>query len=1306
MMSVRRPTTWLLVFQVAFGLSAEEELRIQGRRAVLEEKRARYRVDDASFPGWTTMAGVAKNLGFGTSGDGSCQAGAKIDLDVKQVDLHTKNPNCEAGDCARGPDGKYYVVLPEGMSDGESRDLFCTDVVATSKDDLSTGGNNILYGSMTLRCSEGGLKIEHHFCREYIPFSVMHAAGVGHSNAQPPAQPEQQRWEYARYQCAPPPAAVLLSADVGGAAGDLGAALRYAQRLCDRSEECRGVAIEKETRKMSFMKNFTCPGGEFSKLPQFESGQKVRFRGVPYPMPQLAPDDEGVVVEQIDTEGRVLVDFGSRGTRYLFEADLALLDDKSPFIILQKIRPAQVFCDELIPEHSCDVPDLSNSLILFEDDKKDAAACQQECQKAAAAMDELSLGCCVHSGSTCALTYPSGRSQAAADKADSSAGGFATLFALKPRIGSEDASAQKRHAKNPEAPEAAGTCSMRFCAFDVSCMPSSRSFHTSVPDNVPGDEGDDAVALYWDFSETLSREYYHEVSNFANIWHYDSTTIPDEAKKRGSVRIIGYAKKSEFSPEGAVKRREHDLPFRADVYGKDRENIEELQEELDMRCSEHSFTWNTPLLAPLLSAEDAHACIGETGGPEDELFQSCLIQKGCYRRDPDMKPYQRPYFSNLPIDILATQQPAPFCCGLPSSQEQAQDMLQKLFFQKAGIMHVSETLKVMQKGDLDVEKKSNMAQGLRAGSKSIKTMLQQNSDPETLDFMVKFVGKARESLSSYLVEYKGSMEEEADASGSSVEFSEDGNSVLEYDEDGPVIAPYSGRRAREVARYSHEHGGFLEIGEFQEGVEDADATDGGSDSLVELDEIPNDEDQDHKYKQREQVQAMTGQAASKKEGIREIKDAAIVYKDEKNPLLNGWFQKAEKNEQVKGLDENLMFGSKPVYVRLQESGFMTGNTGLAASEKIPEMVIYYVPAARKWVLNEVLDGNAWLSESLVTKAPSPELAFWPETSEVERLSLVDLKKGNVRRYCKLGEEDLDCPGNDAGFHGFVATHKECQEVCDKQAQGCKYFVFVKKTEDEGVTNCYPKYKCSPATLRKGVQVYGDCDEVGATIMDVGKRMLKKAVKRVKDAAEYGLAPLWKYIISPIMKAGMSFVTYMLEHPKTVWFIMKIALLFRDMICRQISISMLGMNTEEVSFVGGAMEAVGFAYDQVSPAAMMMAMNKFVDQYSDSISQLGKAGLGAMLMPLAIVPMPLGTLAHGVLSSLTNTVVDATLDAAKSALEDSMVEELLGEATSNLVDMVMTKCIYQRTVKKVTSFWGSGQKSKEAKASSSSSSSSS
>lgn len=183
------------------------------------------------------------------------------------------------------------------------------------------------------------------------------------------------------------------------------------------------------------------------------------------------------------------------------------------------------------------------------------------------------------------------------------------------------------------------------------------------------------------------------------------------------------------------------------------------------------------------------------------------MRVGCAYADPEggLLPFHGPWFSKLPFDIIAWQQPAPFCCAKPYVADQRSYELHKQFLQEVGF---GDKLEDEINAISDHELRSSLQSSWRHGSMAMKNLLSSSGlDKDGLTWVASFTKRVGKAMGRFMKELK----ENADAEGDDdVEVAEDGESFLQVHQDGDKVAP-SGRRAVEIARWSEDRGSFLQV---------------------------------------------------------------------------------------------------------------------------------------------------------------------------------------------------------------------------------------------------------------------------------------------------------------------------------------------------------------------------------------------------------------------------------------------------------------------------------------------------------------
>lgn len=732
----------------------------------------------------------------------------KVDLEIS--DQHSVNPNCEGGGlrwseggggpkCVRGED---HLMLESGMDFGQEFRGQCSDMVVGVNDFTDRAAERwsagvvsrrgFLYGTITVGCQmdeqqKPELVIFHHSCRELLPFSVVYehdTSSLGDSTQWGSPLP----FEFMNYQCGATPPSLVVSTQKFEKAGEEVYAEGVA--LCSGLPECRAVAMDFQKRELQVLKGFVCRS-RGTPPPTFKVGDAVRWWSKPGENPGK---EVGVVAQPWSVKSEassVEVEFPVRGLLKLEPGSLDLLSQPADLVVAVRGRERKVQCESLEPGYSCDITSRGDALELFDEATKSPEDCQKACTSAAA-NSSMTTGCCVLSDGICAFTRGE-HFKLVVDEV----GGASGAGSKYP---------QKRRNKLPEADEAAGRCADVPCLLDPSCAVGARSDFAPPPD-VLVEAGQ--VTLYFDFAHPLTMPFarIRIRGSGTQIFHFTSedaaakTAVTDESRL---VRAIGsipqgspalmVKKVTLLHTRGAVSRRE----------------LRRAQEALDQTCDGHSKDVGLHLAAPsLLSALTARdECLAKHSSTEAPGYEPCVVELGCKGMSAEtlFLPFTGPWFSQLPFDIAAWQNPAPFCCAVPYAYEQRSELVRHKFFRTTGLRSpVSE----LQSVD-DAKVRHSMSTSLREGSAAMRTLLAKRArDDGVVEWLSQFLINANKALAGFMREMREMVSFEGDEAED--ELSENATSFLRIHEHGNMLAP-SGRRAFEVARWSEEHGAFIQLG--------------------------------------------------------------------------------------------------------------------------------------------------------------------------------------------------------------------------------------------------------------------------------------------------------------------------------------------------------------------------------------------------------------------------------------------------------------------------------------------------------------
>ncbi|CAK0788239.1 unnamed protein product [Prorocentrum cordatum] len=253
----------------------------------------------------------------------------------------------------------------------------------------------------------------------------------------------------------------------------------------------------------------------------------------------------------------------------------------------------------------------------------------------------------------------------------------------------------------------------------------------------------------------------------------------------------------------------HHSGFRPAREFMDEASLGAVQEQLGEVCRTHGQRVQRRLTAPRLDSGTVDTC-RRKHGYNSLRFEPCLVLVGCKRVDPeeDLLPFHGPWFSQLPYDIVAWQQPAPMCCADAYNIDMRDEHLREVFFRKIGFQ---DPTRVNLGSVGDAGAKQMMGQSLQQGAKAMKHLLAYEiKDEPTVEWLAGFILRlvhASHGLNKFMLELMDTVDAEGDED---VEMSADGNSFVQAHELGDLVAP-SGRRAFEVARWSAERGAFLQV---------------------------------------------------------------------------------------------------------------------------------------------------------------------------------------------------------------------------------------------------------------------------------------------------------------------------------------------------------------------------------------------------------------------------------------------------------------------------------------------------------------
>eukprot|EP00929_Paragymnodinium_shiwhaense_P083393 TRINITY_DN4440_c0_g2_i2.p1 TRINITY_DN4440_c0_g2~~TRINITY_DN4440_c0_g2_i2.p1 ORF type:complete len:744 (+),score=193.66 TRINITY_DN4440_c0_g2_i2:284-2515(+) len=692
--------------------------------------------------------------------------------------------------------------------------------------------------------------------------------------------------------------------------------------------------------------------------------------------------------------------------------------------------------------------------------------------------------------------------------------------------------------------------------------------------------------------------------------------------------------------------------------------------------------------APALSAADSLTCQSKFKSTRDPRYENCLIFAGCQRRDPDMTPFHGAFFPKLPLDFLAWQQPAPFCCSMPRSVEQAQNALQRQFFDMLGGVD-PEGIMTNINGNVDDDaQKSEMLGSIKAGLKGVRTLLEKalGRSKDMLLWIVTLVKNAVSKLMSYLVTWSRGMDSDASESDKHIEVTKDGQSLLQLHEDGPIIAP-TGSRAIEFARWSHDHQGWVELEdhELQYDEKRIQAKKARrtkvKDSLVEA---------RAKTTQRKAVEPPAG--LSKKAEIQA--QAQQAYQKGQDELvrvtpgtqkdlvaeIQGFYRRltVAKSSQIfddqpwpEGIDnETGKLGGRPVYMRLKHGTDEEKKQQKAA-------YIFYDAAKRCWRVSDDIEAVSY-SKAISTSQRPVDLR-WTEGVTVVEATIGQFYSSYLRNWCQLNEDSMSCEdGNDVGNMAAASPSlMACKELCDNKAGGgCKAIVFFAHSRP-GVPNCRLKTRCRSFVKKLGAVTYGDCSMRSSGFMAALTKVGRTVTNVVKNVWNYGIAKLWNFVTGPLRRLGMDLAMWVANHPKVFRIFVRLALQLKNQICKRLSEAWLGTDEKVLSYTEDAArmagEAAGKVGSRITPAAIMQSVFKQNEKIAESAKNLVKQHLGGVFSFI-----PSGLSSGGAHPAMTDAVMNGMVDSMKNSVVDMVKAEIIGEGSGNIVEALTSPCIYKRT----------------------------
>eukprot|EP00930_Biecheleria_cincta_P056841 TRINITY_DN42875_c0_g1_i1.p1 TRINITY_DN42875_c0_g1~~TRINITY_DN42875_c0_g1_i1.p1 ORF type:complete len:1085 (+),score=144.74 TRINITY_DN42875_c0_g1_i1:72-3257(+) len=749
-----------------------------------------------------------------------CQKGMHVKLDAEKQDRHIVNPRCGkqlGGRCTKDLD-RHFILDDFMWPAAEFSEGRCSDLVRPKPwldnpdDDFweadSPATSGYLHGKLRFRCGrprdehEPNVKsttwkgitlfVDDSDCRELLPFSTIFQHDTSNDSMVPVAwgtRPNHSHpHDLASHSCGPPPQeSFLINSSSHTYSYDT------AVGECAARSDCAAVAVNPRGGT-ELLREFTCRlGGKTSC--SFDKGEKVRWHGTE------TPALEGIVSKSWNCEEDkewVNVRFGDLNFGLPADGLERVTESKGAWSLTQIVRPKlTVKCGKLQEWHSCDIKRRSDAIILLRNQSKSELECRRACEVRTASANVLK-SCCVLIGGVCALTT-------------------GEHFAME--LDEDGSSTETKHNRIPQEKELASTCYVTPCSEDPSCSLGSEA-HFEAPPDIP--IGANEVGLYFDFAHPLSETFRFEPnSTHASVFHL--TGLNKAAVEQGRndpsrlLRAVGsLPADSQILDILTKKDRQKKLglhslwaPRHVHDRKEDERVVHQARQVLHETCSAHGTEIGRKLHAPNIAIALEH--IDECQGPHHNIhsteFESCLMRVGCAHAGPDdgLLPFHGPWFSKLPFDIIAWQQPAPFCCAKPYVVDHRSHEMHREFLQEVG---VGDTLANGIDAISDPALRSSLQSSWRHGSKKMRHLLASSRlDKDGLTWVASFTKHVRKALDRFMKELKDSADAEGD---DDVEVAEDGTSFLQVHQDGDIVAP-SGRRAVEIARWSEDRGSFLQV---------------------------------------------------------------------------------------------------------------------------------------------------------------------------------------------------------------------------------------------------------------------------------------------------------------------------------------------------------------------------------------------------------------------------------------------------------------------------------------------------------------
>jgi len=739
-----------------------------------------------------------------------------------------------------------------------------------------------IYGYVTLECTEvrgkGVVIVLSHNCRELLPFSVVNAFDPSSKPRKTLWWEERTAsgpWsskEIKIFDCGTLPQTIVTKTTT--CSGEYGDILIVASKACAADPTCKAVAIPKQGGSYSLLSTFYCPFG--GKDGEIKQGEIVKWRGWTAEAPST---ETGIVLTGWSLHSKkelVQVKFQDRKDLVrVHNSNLERLNSKAPMTVVYPLRERRVVCEKMREGKSCDVPTRNDAFVLFTDKRKTVDDCQMAC-KEKADTSRFSVGfkgCCAFSAGICSISQ--GELFQLVESSYDYDWDDEPRFSQKRKLEEPDVPELAGHCY--ELP-----CAMDpLCTFDAK---SDFEPPTDLPLEPTSDSAVAYFDFAHPLSMPFAYAPGEDRVNFFHVTSEQPALLKNlQADKRRLLRKVGLIPKSaavlKKLPEGrevnasdfswqqqkgktkkkgdayeprSIKTRasldddleylgnteedkdtdtEESLELWEDVHkfdypgGSGRsppETWDHLEEQLDVVCEQFAKAFGRDIVAPVISLQDRDDCFRKHGTHTSPGFEPCLVHKGCTHNDAEARfvPFHSPWVSKLQFDILASQQPAPFCCVTPYNDDLRDEEMLRNFFTDIDFQDPS---KVDLSQVTDQGAKETMSDSLHDGAKAMKKLLSHDvKDESTLNWLAGFLEHSTLVLSKWVDE----LQDTVDSEGEEVEVSSSGTSFLVLHPEGPHTSS-SGNKGFELARWSEQRGAFIQVG-----LREPDGTPAGSNSTI------------------------------------------------------------------------------------------------------------------------------------------------------------------------------------------------------------------------------------------------------------------------------------------------------------------------------------------------------------------------------------------------------------------------------------------------------------------------------------------